>query len=78
MSGRGAIHERRGGAPMRLRGLMRKEFLQVVRDPSSIAIAFVLPVLLLLLFGYGLSLDVQDIPLAVVIEDASADTADFV
>ena len=42
---------------MRLRGLMRKEFLQIMRDPSSIAIAFLMPVVLLLLFGYGVSLD---------------------
>ena len=41
----------RGGAGMRLAGLVRKEFLQIVRDPSSIAIAFVMPVILLLLFG---------------------------
>jgi drug efflux transport system permease protein len=68
----------RGGAAMRLRGLVRKEFLQIVRDPSSIAIAFIMPVALLLLFGYGLSLDVENVPLAVVVERPSADTADFV
>jgi len=63
---------------MRLRGLVRKEFLQIVRDPSSIAIAFVMPVALLLLFGYGLSLDVERVPVALVVESPSADTADFV
>ncbi len=68
----------RGGARMRVRGLVRKEFLQIMRDPSSIAIAFLMPVLLLLLFGYGLSLDVQHVPLAVVIEQPGPDTADFV
>ena len=62
---------------MRLRGLMRKEFLQILRDPSSIAIAFVLPVALLLLFGYGLSLDVDHVPVAVVVDRPSADSADF-
>jgi ABC-2 type transport system permease protein len=68
----------RGGAAMRLRGLVRKEFLQIVRDPSSIAIAFIMPVALLLLFGYGLSLDVDHVPVALVVERPSADTADFV
>ncbi|MFH1603119.1 MAG: ABC transporter permease [Pseudomonadota bacterium] len=63
---------------MRLRGLVRKELLQIVRDPSSIAIAFVMPVILLLLFGYGLSLDVQHVPVALVIENPGPDTADFV
>ncbi len=48
---------RPGSSRMRLRGLMRKEFLQIVRDPSSIAIAFLMPIFLLLLFGYGVSLD---------------------
>lgn len=68
---------KRGGARMRLRGLVRKEFLQIRRDPSSIAIAFVMPLILLLLFGYGVSLDAEDVPLAVVVERPSADTASF-
>jgi len=54
-----------------------KEALQVLRDPSSIAIAFVLPLVLLLLFGYGVSLDAKDIPLAVVVENPSAETSSF-
>ena len=56
----------------RLRGLMRKEFLQVMRDPSAIAIAFVMPLFLLLLFGYGVSLDARHVPLAVVVDQPSA------
>jgi ABC-2 type transport system permease protein len=68
----------RGGRLMRLRGLVRKEFLQILRDPSSIAIAFVMPVVLLLLFGYGLSLDAEHVPLAVVVEEPSAETASFI
>jgi ABC-2 type transport system permease protein len=67
--------ERRGGAGMRLKGLVRKEFFQILRDPSSIAIAFLLPVALLLLFGYGVSLDAEHVPLALVVEEPSADTA---
>lgn len=67
----------RGSAGMRLRGLMRKEFLQIFRDPSSIAIAFLMPLVLLLLFGYGVSLDSESIPLALVVEQPSADSASF-
>lgn len=52
----------------RLWGMIRKESLQILRDPSSIAIAFVMPVVLLLLFGYGVSLDAREIPLGIVIE----------
>ncbi len=58
----------------RIRSLIRKEFVQVIRDPSSIAIALVLPVFLILLFGYGLSLDVKDIPVAVVLENPTPDS----
>ncbi|HMA13106.1 MAG TPA: ABC transporter permease [Steroidobacteraceae bacterium] len=66
-----------GSAGMRLRGLMRKEFLQIMRDPSSIGIAFLMPLVLLLLFGYGVSLDSENIPVALVVEQPSADTAGF-
>jgi len=62
----------------RVRGLVRKEFLQVLRDPSSIAIAFLLPAVLLLLFGYGVSLDAQDLRLGIVTEQPSAEAASFV
>jgi len=65
----------RGGAAMRMRGLVRKEFLQVMRDPSSIAIAFLMPVILLVLFGYGVSLDAEHVPVALVVEHPDADTA---
>jgi len=57
----------------RIRALVTKEFRQVARDPSSIAIGVVLPVMLILLFGYGLSLDVRNVPLAIVDEDGSPD-----
>src|SRR5262249_58560052 len=51
--------------------LIRKEARQIIRDPSSVAIGIVLPVVLILLFGYGLSLDVTEVPVAVVVEDPS-------
>jgi ABC-2 type transport system permease protein len=62
---------------MRLKGLMRKEAFQIIRDPSSIAIAFLLPLVLLLLFGYGVSLDAEHVPAGVVVELPSAQTASF-
>jgi ABC-2 type transport system permease protein len=67
----------RGGSLMRLRGLIRKEFLQIIRDPSSIVIAFLMPIFLLLLFGYGVSLDSEHIPIALVVEQPSVEAADF-
>ena len=55
--------------------LTRKETRQILRDPSSIAIGIVFPLILILLFGYGMSLDVTKVSVAVVDEDASADSA---
>jgi len=57
--------------------LVRKEARQIVRDPSSIAIGIVLPVVLILVFGYGLSLDVDHVPVAVVLEDPSPAATDL-
>jgi ABC-2 type transport system permease protein len=68
---------RAGRGDRRLRGLLRKEWLQILRDPSSIAIAFVLPVALLLLFGYGVSLDSKHVPIGIVIEQSGAEAASF-
>jgi ABC-2 type transport system permease protein len=59
------------GFTTRLLALTRKEFRQLVRDSSNLAIGVFLPMILILLFGYGLSLDVKDAPIAVVMEDAS-------
>ncbi len=67
----------RGGSRTRLRGLLRKEFYQILRDPSSLAIAFLLPLVLLLIFGYGVSLDAEHVPVALVVELPSPDTASF-
>ena len=65
------------GRLLRIKGMIRKEWLQVIRDPSSIAIAFFLPLLLLLIFGYGVSLDAKNIRLALVIEQADSQSLGF-
>jgi ABC-2 type transport system permease protein len=56
----------------RLMALARKESLQALRDPSTLLIAFVLPVVLLFLFAYAVSLDVRKVRLGVVVESPSA------
>jgi ABC-2 type transport system permease protein len=58
----------------RIRALTLKETRQVIRDPSSIAIGCVVPLLMILLFGYGLSLDINHVSVAVVDEDDSSDS----
>ncbi len=62
-------------SPRRLGGLFLKESLQMMRDPSSILMAFVLPLILLVLFGFGVSLDIDRLRVGLVVEDASADAA---
>jgi ABC-2 type transport system permease protein len=66
-----------GSSLRRVWALVRKETYQIGRDPSSIAIGVVLPVLLIILFGYGLSLDVKDVPVAVVLEDPSPEATEL-
>jgi len=62
----------------RLLALCRKESYQIVRDPSSILIAFVLPVILLFIFGYGINLDTNTMRLGVVKEDDGAEAQHFI
>jgi pyoluteorin transport system permease protein len=62
----------------RIWALTRKETRQILRDPSSIAIGGVVPVMMILLFGYGMSLDVTQVSVAVIDQDRSADSAALV
>jgi ABC-2 type transport system permease protein len=53
-------------AAMRMRGLMRKEMKHILRDPSAILIAIVMPLVLLLVMGFGISFDANHMPVALV------------
>ena len=55
----------------RLIALTRKETRELLRDNSSLALGVVLPLVLILIIGYGMSLDVKEVPTAVVLEDSS-------
>jgi ABC-2 type transport system permease protein len=70
--------DRPGAKLRRILALIRKEGLQVVRDPSSFAIGIVLPLILILLYGYGVTFDVKHVPVALVLEAPSPDTAELV
>ncbi len=61
----------------RLVALMRKEAIQIVRDPSSILLALVMPLILLFLFGYGVNLDATHTRLGVVLEAAGPSSRDL-
>lgn len=60
----------------RLTAMITKEFRQLIRDNSSILIGIFLPILLIFIIGYGVSLDVKNVPIAVVLEDTSPTTYD--
>ncbi|NID14726.1 ABC transporter permease [Luteibacter yeojuensis] len=61
----------RGAFLRRLTALVRKEVKQLLRDRSNLMMGIALPLVLILIFGYGLSFDVKNAPLAVVMEDTS-------
>ncbi len=66
-----------GGSLRRIRALIRKEMLEIVRDPSSMVVTIVLPVLLLFLFGFGISFDVTKMRVGVVLEEPTPETVMF-
>ena len=61
----------------RIRALIVKEFYQIIYDPSSILIAIVLPTILLFLYGFGVSLDLNTVNIGLVMEDSSPDAQSF-
>src|SRR6185295_11193128 len=62
----------RGGPPMRaILPILTKEVLHIVRDARSLGAALILPLLMLLMFGYAIRIDVRNIDLAVVDQDKS-------
>ncbi len=61
----------------RLRALNLKEFYQIIRDPSSILISVVLPMILLFIYGFGVSLDIDHLRIGLVLEDTAPDAQSF-
>ena len=64
--------------PQRIKAVARKEFLHVIRDPRSLMMGLAIPMLLLFLFGYALTLDVDRVPLVVWDQSNTAASRDFV
>ncbi len=56
----------------RLRSLIRKEFIQILRDPRTLALALLIPVMQLFLLGYAATNDVRNVALAVFDQDRGA------
>ena len=62
----------------RLRAVLRKEYLHIVRDPISLTLALALPLLMILLFGYALTLDVDRIPTFVYDQDQTPQSRELI
>ena len=78
----GRTHEERRSRNMtaslkRIGALIVKELHQVVRDPGNIGIAVILPAVLLLLFGYGMSMDIKNVRIAYLAVPASSQSTDL-
>ncbi len=75
---RGAGAERARRFLLRVGAMAAKETLHVRRDPRTLALGLVMPVVMLLLFGYGVSFDLDRIPLAVADMDRSPESRQLV
>jgi ABC-2 type transport system permease protein len=64
--------------PVRILAVARKEFIHIFRDARSLAMAIAIPMLLLVLFGYALTLDVDNVPMVVWDQDASHVSREFI
>jgi ABC-2 type transport system permease protein len=62
----------------RVSAITKKEFIQIIRDYRSLGLAIFNPILLLCLFGFALSLDVDNVPLAIWNQDKSQVSTDFI
>jgi len=66
------------GFATRLVALIRKETRQMLRDRSNLVVGLLLPIGLILVFGFGISFDVKDARVTVVLEDNSPTARDVV
>ncbi len=57
----------------RILAMMRKEVIQIWRDPLSLLIIIAMPLIQLVIYGYGVNLDVKHIPLCVYDRDGTQD-----
>ncbi|CFQ41794.1 ABC transport system%2C permease component YbhS [Yersinia frederiksenii] len=73
----GEAYQDTGFSWRRLRALCRKETRQILRDPSSGLIAFVIPLLLLFIFGYGINLDSSKLHVGILMEQQSKPAQDL-
>ena len=64
--------------PLHVKAIARKEFYHLIRDFRSLYLAFIMPLLLIFMFGYALSLDVDNVRTVIVDQDKTALSRDFI
>ncbi|MHB9028281.1 MAG: ABC transporter permease [Candidatus Latescibacterota bacterium] len=62
----------------RLLAIIRKEFYHILRDPRTLAVLFLMPAVMVLLYGYALNMDINNIPIAVSDEDRTPRSREFI
>lgn len=62
----------------RIKAIAVKECLQILRDPRSLMIALMVPLMQMFLFGYGISLDIRHVPLCLLDHENSQQSRDLV
>ena len=62
----------------RVAAIIRKEFIHIIRDRRSLAMAIAMPILLIFLFGSSLSLDVDNVPLVIWDQNSTSDSREFI
>jgi ABC-2 type transport system permease protein len=63
---------------MRTRAIIRKEIIHILRDPRSLVIIFIMPILLLVLFGYAITFEIRDIKLGIVDRDNTSSSRQLI
>ncbi|MFA5857532.1 MAG: ABC transporter permease [Elusimicrobiota bacterium] len=63
---------------VRIIAITRKELIQIWRDPRTLVLAIAMPIFLLLLFGYGISFDIKNVPVGVYDQDNSVHSREII
>src|SRR5688572_17674594 len=58
--------------------IARKEFIQIRRDKTTIYMVFVFPLMMLLLYGFGIRYDVRSVPVVIFDQDGSHESRQYV
>ncbi len=62
----------------RVFAISKKEYLQIIRDPISLSLSFLMPAVLLFLFGYAISFDIKNIKTCVLDQERNSKSRNFI